>query len=167
MKSPQEIEQIQAVQGWLEQKRDLFLQYERETYAVTASEPDDINVHMDRRETLQKQIQELDARILEGTGGDQPDESQRLLRKAAGGQANYEELDPELQPVQAIASDLRAVMYRIREIEPLVLERLETEREDLLQKIKNVNQGSGAAASKYYQSSMNRKQPARPGFAKI
>ena len=40
------------------------------------------------------------SQILAVTGGDQPDEGQQLLRKAAGGQAGYEELAPELQPVQ-------------------------------------------------------------------
>ncbi len=165
MKSTQEM--AQAVCGWLEKKRELFLQYEQATYAITAGTQEEIGGHMEKREELQKQIQETDAQILAVTGGDQPDEGQQLLRRAAGGQAGYEELAPELQPVQTAAAEIRAVMYRIREMEPLVLERLETERKDLLQKIKNVNQGSGAAASKYYQSSMNRKPPARPGFAKI
>lgn len=139
----------------LRKKRELFLRYEEVTYGIAAGDAEGIADCMQERTRIQSEIGELDEalRALWGEDGQ--------LLAAASTRCARGELPEELRPVFDCGMAVRAVMVRIREIEPQALERATEERDGLLERIKSVNQGTGAAASKYYRSTSPREAEER------
>lgn len=87
----------------------------------------------------------------------------RAVLAAAQGKA--EELSEELEEVFAAGQQQRAVLSRLRESETQAMRRLELEKERLLGKIKNTNQGSAAKAARFYSAGTGRTGSSRLGRA--
>lgn len=141
--------QIDQVCGLLAKKQELFLRYEEATYQIAAGDTEQIPARMQERTELRKEIDALSAQLTELYGDGRDSE---LLRKAAAARCQRDELPPELCPVFDAAMRIRAVITRIQETESQALERAQQERDDLLARIRSMNQGTGAVASKYYRS---------------
>lgn len=144
----------------LEQERKYFLDYEAATYAIAANAVEEMEAQMHIRTHCQEQIDRLLQEIETVCGDDA--EGQRLL-SITRNQCSRGELSGEPQSLFDKGMAIRAIILRIREMEPQALERLTEERDILLEKIKSVNQGNEAAASRYYRSTTP-KESDRKGY---
>lgn len=137
---------ISQVCALLQKKRDLFSEFEQAAIQMLECDIDDIQRHMNRRLELQAEISELDRALAELCGGN------KTLLQASGARCSRESLAAEYCPVFDAAMEIHALLNRLRELEPLVADRVQTERATLLEKIKEINQGQEPTVSKYYKS---------------
>lgn len=133
----------------LQKKRELFLEYEKETMEIAAGSEDDIEKHMENRIRLQSEIDENSGRLEQLC--ESADEPEKLLA-AVKSSCTREELSEELQEIFELSMQVRSVVNRIQMTEPQAMGRLESVRDEALKKIKEMNQSSQAKASRYYNS---------------
>ena len=143
----------------LEDKRQAFLTYEKETEALIVCDVETAQAHMNQRSLLIKEIDLIDKKI-EGVLSSSAD--RELLGRAVKAKSLPAELTEEYLPIYEQAQLLFAVMNRVKMSEPQAANRLDQLKNELLNKIKENNKGTGAQVSKYYNSTFPDKQ--RPNF---
>ena len=138
-----------SIEALLQEKKTAFLAYEQATDGLIMSNADTAPAFMQRRQELMDQISEIDDRIaalcFDADDG-------KLIALAVKNKCDRAQLPKEICPLFDLAQQIFAVINRIRQMEPQALDRMIIEKEALLAKIKDTNQGVGAKASRYYNS---------------
>ncbi len=140
--------QIDLVYGKVLAKRDLLLEYEKQTQCILVCDVDDIETHVSRRQALIEKIDGIDACVEETCCKNEPDLA--LLYRAVQNKCAMEELPQNMVCVFRAGQEVFAVANRIRETEIQAMQRLELEKERLLERIKEVNRSTTAKAAKYF-----------------
>lgn len=132
----------------LAKKKDIFLQYEKDTQALLSCEVDDIETYMKSRKRLSGEVDRIDA-ALDRLAADNA-ENQTAIRRALKNHCGRNQIPAELRPVFDSSQQIFAVVHRIRQIELRAEERIKFEQGILLEKIKKLNRSTTAQASKFY-----------------
>ena len=140
------MQQIETILQFLDEKKSLFLQFEQESEQMCFCLPDEIEGHMEQRLALQKKIQDLDQQLSALY------ESLPEAAQAVSNQEDFSDLPATLRPVYDRSLEIKGVINRILQNEPMLKERLELERADLLKKLEENKKSSGSVAQKYYNS---------------
>ncbi len=140
------MQQIHTIVQLLEKKKDLFLQFERESEQMCFCPVEEIEGHLQQLLRLQEEIEALDSELSEQYNTIPPAE------RAASNQDSPDAIAPELRPVYERAMEVRGVVNRILQNGPMLEERLTLERNALLKKLEENRQSSGSIAKKYYNS---------------
>lgn len=150
--------------GLLEQQLALFLQYEQQTFQITAGAPEQIPSCMEERLRLQREIDWI-SQELRALCQDLPEGEQIL--NAVFRSRSCQELPPEYRGLFSQSMGIRAAIQRIQELEPQALERMESTRDSLLEQIKSINQGNEAVVSRYYRSTSPKAGEQKRTFLKL
>ena len=140
------MQQIETILQLLDEKKSLFLQFEQESEQMCFCPLDKIAGHMEQRLALQENIEYLDQQLsalYESVPG---------AAQTASNQKDLSALPDELRPVYDRSLEIKGVINRILQNGPMLQERLELERADLLKKLEENRKSSGSVAQKYYNS---------------
>ncbi|MEM1485302.1 hypothetical protein V6615_10545 [Oscillospiraceae bacterium PP1C4] len=140
--------EIELICQLLCEEKAAYLEYETHTQRLAICDIDEIELYVEQREALIKQINEMDQQIKKLCDKDEADGL--LAYQAVKCKCDKEQLPERLDKIYDAGQEIFAVANRIRGMEPQILERLEFERANLLMKIKENNQSVQAKASKYY-----------------
>lgn len=132
----------------LAKKKDIFLQYEKDTEALLSCEVDEIEMHMKSRKKLSGEVDRIDA-ALDRLAADDA-ENQTAVRQALKNHCGRNQIPAELRPVFDSAQQIFAVVHRIQQMESRTEERIKFEQGILLEKIKKLNRSTAAQASRFY-----------------
>lgn len=132
----------------LEEKRQRLLAFEEATQEMLTCRREQLEEQMKERQRLLEGIQRAE-RELEELCGKAGEEGALALCAAQAG-AEPSALPGELLPVYQAAMEVRAVLSRFPESEVQAMMRLRLEQEQILEQIKNTNQGSAAKAARFY-----------------
>lgn len=132
----------------LAKKKEIFLQYEKDTDALLSCEIEEVEAHIKNREKLSEEVDRIDA-ALDRLAADSA-ENQTVVRQALKNQCGRNQLPAALWPVFDSAQQIFSIMHRIQQIESRAEERIKFEQEILLEKIKKLNRSTAAQASKYH-----------------
>lgn len=138
----------EALLGCLEQKRALFARYEACTNSMCSCETEALQNYITERAGLATQIDRLNADLESLCAMSMNPE---LTRDAMANTASYGELPPDLRQVYDQGAQIITIADHIRGMESQILDRMQGEREDLMEKIKK---GSGTAKVFHYVKSM-------------
>ncbi len=141
----------------LARKKDIFLQYEKDTEALLSCEADEIEAHMKSRKRLSGEVDRIDAALdrLAADGA----ENQTAVRQALKNHCGRSQIPAELRPVFDSAQQIFTVIHRIRRMESRAEERIKFEQDILLEKIKDLNRSTAAQASRFYGTAGITSQP--------
>lgn len=141
----QRVEELLALQR---QKRDLFAALEVNTHRLLSCLEEEIPQIMQERESLIREIDQATEQMTQ-----QAQEVPGFLQ-AASNQAQQDTLSPPLREAYDIGLEMRALVGRIMELSTQAQLRMESCRDQILEKIKSVNSGAMARASKYHQQTV-------------
>ncbi len=137
--------EITEICALLSKAQQEMLQLEQETNALYTCTVDEIPLCVERRAACAARVDTQFQQIYQICDAD----PRGMLRKAVSSQTLFEDVPEELHCIFEARRQLNAVIHRILQIEPQVLERLQTEREKLLEQIRENNRGQSANASRY------------------
>lgn len=138
---------IDALCQLLDEKTELFREYEDATEKLLSVDVDEMENQMNRRQKLIVQIDYIDAKLQETAQG--MDGLSDLAWRAVRLQAAKSDIPQELWPVFEKAQEMYAVANRIRINEPLAVDRIEEELEHLSEKIRETNRSVSAKAARF------------------
>ncbi len=140
---------IKLVEEILHSKIELFFIYEEITDRMVTCETEELSNYITKRQDIALQIDLLSQRLvpLYDQSGD------NKLRQAALNELNYGECSDELKDVFLIGQKLASIVSRILRKEQQVIFHIETQKEILLNLIRQQNTGVTANAEKYYRTS--------------
>lgn len=124
---------ISEVCRLLEERKELFLQYEEITVEMLDCPTEEAEQHMARRAELAVQIDE-NIEQASSVCGDAPD--RRIILDAAGGNVEFAKVPSEYQCVFYSGQGVRSVVSRIMESEKQVRVRLEKLRDEAREHLK-------------------------------
>lgn len=108
--------------------------YEEATEELLVCDADSAEYYITERGRLASEIDDLTeeiGRVCDGAeGGD-------VLFKAATMRIGYDDMPPEMRPAYDLCQQTRTIIYRISELEPRVLARMEAFREEARDYMKN------------------------------
>lgn len=162
--SIQSRETLEQIRGLLERQQSLFLEYEQETYQIAAGDAEQIPSCMEERTRLQREIDWISQEI-RTLCQDLP-EGEGML-DAIFRCTSAMDLPEEYRELFTQSLGIRAALQRIKELESQAAERMESVRDELLEKIKSINQGSEAKVSRYYRSTSPKSGEQRRTFLKL
>lgn len=128
----------------MEQKRVYFLHYEKEMEDLPLLPAEEMEACLERGANLIKRIEELDGRLSRLIQQEGP-----LARSAANHECDRDQLTPELGKLYDASLNVKAVANRILRNDGLIRQRIAYEREQALEKIKEINSRSDSVAGKY------------------
>ncbi|WP_312643759.1 hypothetical protein [Hydrogenoanaerobacterium sp.] len=126
---------IKHIMDLLGQKKELFTEYERITNDMLTCSVEELEAFMSRRGEL---IKEIDAVVRQITEVCEQDDT-GLYGQAVKNKCSRSELPEYLVCIFDFAQTIFAVMNRVANIEPQIMERLLQCRDELEQKIKSTN----------------------------
>ncbi len=132
----------------LEEKRQRLLAFEEATQEMLTCRREQLEEQMKERQRLLEGIQRAEQE-LEELCKEAGEEGEQALCAAQAG-AEPSALPEELLPVYRAAMEVRTVLSRFPESEVQAMMRLRLEQEQILEQIKNTNQGSAAKAARFY-----------------
>ena len=131
----------------LEQKRNYFLHYEKEMETLPLLPVEELEPCVQRGAILIKKIEELDGKLnllLQQNGP--------LAQSAASHDCDRGQLEPELAKLYDAAMGVKAVASRILKNDGMIRERITYERDQAMEKIKEINSRSASVAGRYQRS---------------
>ena len=140
------MQQIETILQFRDEKKPVSPNSSRNPKQMCFCLPDEIEGHMEQRLALQKKIQDLDQQLSALY------ESLPEAAQAVSNQEDFSDLPATLRPVYDRSLEIKGVINRILQNEPMLKERLELERADLLKKLEENKKSSGSVAQKYYNS---------------
>lgn len=141
---------IPAICQLLQKKQETFSRYEEATRAMLSCHTDALEEQVDLRQQLIGEIDSLDQEIgalLAQCGPNAP-----LVGQALRNACPRDSLPEELRPLYDSARPIVAIIHRVGRMEPQVRERMEDERDSLLEKIKDHNKSPNVQAARLYGS---------------
>lgn len=128
----------------LSQKKELFQQFAVQADEICQVPMEEMEEHMAKRQEIIEKLQELDKQmeaLCESAGQGTDD--------AVHNRCDRSGLTPELGMIFDASMAVKAIVSRIVAFEPMVKDRIETEKELLMEKIESINTGALAAAKRY------------------
>jgi len=142
----------------LEQKRLFFLHYEREMEDLPLLPSEEMEACLERGANLIKRIEELDGRL-----GQLIQQEGPMARSAVNHECDRSQLTPDLGRLYDASMSVKAVANRILRNDELIRQRIAFEREQALDKIKELNSRSDSVAGKYQKYTQTGSRPL-PGW---
>lgn len=140
------MQDFDAVIKMLDEKREAFVTYMQVTEEMLTCPLDELESLVIERDRIINEIDTLDVKIESSfTMSSNAEE----LSNAISGKSERGSLDGELGLVYDAASNVRAVISRIPDIEIQINSRIQNEQEKLIEHIKNNNRGISAQASRF------------------
>lgn len=127
----------------------LLLEYEDETLPLSTCPIDDIDDYIEKRSAIMEKIV-LQNKAIQNECDSEPT---GLLKAAAFCSCDRSDLSEELREIFDAKLMVNAVLTRIISAEKQASERIAFERDELISKIKSMNQSANANAAKYYDAS--------------
>ncbi len=117
----------------LEKKKEKFSEYEQATQNMLHCELDDLGNYITKRSVLANEIDKITAEIeqlcLKNPKGD-------LYAKISYAHVNFDMVPPALHPMFELGQQVRSIIARIHKLEPQVMQRLEGQKKEAFQKVK-------------------------------
>lgn len=135
----------------LTQKRDRFMQYEKETAALLTCDIQQLKMQIKVRQKIADEIDQIDESIAAKL--QEHNKMQKQIKDAMSNRCARQKLPVEFQPVFDLAQQTFAVIHRVGRMESNAQDRIKHEQVVILGKIKQLNRSSTAKASKYYTTS--------------
>lgn len=134
------------------QQKLLFLitKYEEHTLALLDCDTDEVPEHIDERDRIVKLVDVLTKEILKICPEGSPE------YKAFRNSCSRDELSPKMQQIFDLRQQFNTHMTRAHSIDPDVITRIKSTRDDIVKEIKENNSGQNANAAKFYTNSMSR-----------
>ena len=128
----------------LEQKRMYFLHYEKEMEELPLLPAEEMEACLERGAVIIKKVEELDGRLnqlIQQNGS--------LAWSAVSHDCDRSQLTPELGKLYDASMGVKAVASRILKNDDMIRQRIAYEREQALDKIKEINSRADSVAGKY------------------
>ena len=132
--------------------RKNFEALEAETNAILSCPPEDIEAHTENRVNYLEENKKLYDEIFAFCAVTENGEE---LKGAVKNTAEREQLSEDFRKVFDGFQEVYAIVHRVVNIDSQVTERIERERERILEQIKNMNEGQEAKAAKFYAASQS------------
>lgn len=135
---------LEQILDLFEQKKIYFLHYEKEMENLPLLPAEEMESCLERGAVLIKRIEELEARL-----GPLIQQNGPLAISAANHDCDRRQLDPELGKIYDASLGAKSVANRIVENDGMIRQRIAYEREQALEKIKEINNSSASVAGRY------------------
>ena len=132
--------------GCLREKTKLLSEVERITESMAVVPQEELLACTEKRGKLVDEIKLLDDKLREFAGMDNE------IRSVLNNVCEKDDLTEELSKVYVEVLSVNAVLNRINSNDDVIKNRIEYEREKILNKIQSFNQGGEAATQRYYKS---------------
>ena len=132
--------------GYLREKTKLLSEVERITDSMAVVPQEELLGCTEKRGKLVDEIKIIDDKLREFAGMDND------IRSVLNNSCEKDDLTPELSKVYIEVLAVNAVLNRINSNDNVIKNRIEYEREKILNKIQVFNQGGEAATQRYYKS---------------
>ena len=151
------MEETQRILELLEQKKALFIRFERHTEEMLTCPAEELEELVARREQLITQIDALDRAVRDAAAGSPlaPD-----ILRAVQNQGDRGDLRREVLPLYDAAAGIRTVACRLMETEAQASVRLRLEQERILELIKSANRGAEGQAARFLSTGDRDPRPA-------
>ncbi|MCL1804916.1 MAG: hypothetical protein FWG28_02775 [Clostridiales bacterium] len=150
--------ELEQMLDLLEQKRVYFLHYEREMEELPLLPTEEMEDCLERGASLIKKIEELDGRLNRLVQQEGP-----MALSAVNHECDRGQLSPDLGKLFDASMGVKAVANRILQNDGLIRQRIAYEREQALEKIKEINNRSDSVAGKYQRYTQTGSAP-MPGW---
>ena len=137
-----DIEQMLELLG---QKRMYFLHYEKEMEELAILPAEEMEACLERGATIIKRIEELDGRLNQLLQQEGP-----MALSAVNHECDRGQLTPDLGKLYDASLNVKAVASRIIQNDDMIRQRIAYERDQALEKIKEINSRSDSVAGKYH-----------------
>jgi hypothetical protein len=134
------------VVGCLREKVKLLSEVEKITDSMAVVPQEELLHCTEKRGKLIDEIKAIDDKLREFAGMDNE------VRSVLNNNCEKDDLTPELSKIYIEVLSVNAVLNRINKNDDVIKNRIEYERERLLNKIQTFNQGGEAATQRYYKS---------------
>ncbi|MBE6748294.1 MAG: hypothetical protein E7557_03585 [Ruminococcaceae bacterium] len=132
--------------GYLREKSKLLSEVEKITDSMAVVPQEELLGCTEKRGKLVDEIKIIDDKLREFAGMDND------IRSVLNNSCEKDDLTPELSKVYIEVLAVNAVLNRINSNDNVIKNRIEYEREKILNKIQVFNQGGEAATQRYYKS---------------
>lgn len=132
--------------GCLREKTKLLSEVEKITESMAVVPQEELLACTEKRGKLVDEIKLLDDKLREFAGMDNE------IRSVLNNVCEKDDLTEELSKVYVEVLSVNAVLNRINSNDDVIKNRIEYEREKILNKIQSFNQGGEAATQRYYKS---------------
>lgn len=132
---------------WMEQKKQCLLDFQAVTQCMLECEREELEDLVEKRGRLIEKIDQLDAGIqaeLEGLEASDP------IYQAVAGTLEGGTHEAETKMLFALSREMRSILGQIREDDIQASLRLRVEQEDILNQIREANQGGTAKGARFY-----------------
>lgn len=141
--------QYDEVIGYLREKTKILSAVEEITVSMSVVPPEELLACTEKRGELVNEIKLIDDKLREIAAIDND------IRAVLNNNCSKDDLTPELTKVFVEVLSVNAVLNRINQNDDVIKNRIEYEKEKLLNKIQTFNQGGEAATQRYYKSVHN------------
>ena len=139
-------EKISRICGLLDEIKSELLCFEQETIEIISCDTDSIEEHTENRvkitEKMDVVFKEIDRICIDMDGGAE-------IRKIIRNVSMFTTVEPRFEPVFFKAQGIFSILNRIKDSDVQAIGRINIEREVLLKKIREMNNGQEAKASKF------------------
>jgi hypothetical protein len=146
MKGVFDMSLYEDVIGCLREKTKLLSEVEKITESMAVVPQEELLACTEKRGKLVDEIKLLDDKLREFAGMDNE------IRSVLNNVCEKDDLTEELSKVYVEVLSVNAVLNRINSNDDVIKNRIEYEREKILNKIQSFNQGGEAATQRYYKS---------------
>jgi hypothetical protein len=130
----------------LDSIKENLLEFERETINIISCDIDSIQNHTENRVSITSKMDESFKKIDEICSSmEKGSEIRKIIRNVS----NYSSVEPENEPVFLKAQSIFSIVNRIKDSDIQAVDRINLEKNILLKKIKDINNGQEAKASKF------------------
>ena len=132
--------------GYLREKTALLSEIEKITVSMAVVPQEELLACTEKRGELVDKIKIIDDKLREFAGMDND------VRNVLNNACEKDDLTPELSKIYIEVLAVNAVLNRINSNDDVIKNRIQYEKEKILNKIQNFNQGGEAATQRYYKS---------------
>ncbi len=127
---------MKTVMKLLQQKKELFLKYEEISDELTYQDIERMEVIVDARDELIQQINSIDEEIKNSS---LTDKYGTAVYQAIRNRCNRSDVAVELIPLFDLGQEILAVINRLMQMEPRIVQNIDEKQKELEQKIKDSN----------------------------
>ncbi len=132
--------------GYLREKTELLSEIEKITDSMAVVPQEELLACTEKRGELVDKIKIIDDKLREFAGMDND------VRNVLNNACEKDDLTPELSKIYIEVLAVNAVLNRINSNDDVIKNRIQYEKEKILNKIQTFNQGGEAATQRYYKS---------------
>ena len=132
--------------GYLREKTALLSEIEKITVSMAVVPQEELLACTEKRGELVDKIKIIDDKLREFAGMDND------VRNVLNNACEKDDLTPELSKIYIEVLAVNAVLNRINSNDDVIKNRIQYEKEKILNKIQTFNQGGEAATQRYYKS---------------